>query len=92
VSLRARLARDRVTIVWVVLVCATVLSWQLGRERHAHDRQLVSVVVLLVALIKVRLVGLHFMELRAAPPALRMLLEGYVLLVAAGLLVIYFVV
>ena len=42
-----------------------------------------SVTILVVALFKVRLVGLYFMELREAPIALRALLEVYCLAVCA---------
>ncbi|WP_294009930.1 cytochrome C oxidase subunit IV family protein [Streptomyces sp.] len=44
-----------------------------------------------IALIKVRLVGLHFMELRNAPAALRGAFEAYVAATGATLLALYLI-
>ena len=41
--------------------------------------------ILVVAAVKVRLVGLYFMELRDAPPLLRGMFELYVVALLAGL-------
>ncbi|WP_224393191.1 cytochrome C oxidase subunit IV family protein [Pseudonocardia sp. ICBG1293] len=67
--------RDRVTVVWAVLVAVTTVSWVLGTGPVSGTAA--SVVVLVLALFKVRLVGLYFMELRDAPVVLRLLFEGY---------------
>jgi caa(3)-type oxidase subunit IV len=71
--------RTRVTAVWAVLVLATLASWLLGTESGSGSsgHRLASVIILMVALFKVRLVGLYFMELRNAPLLLRGILEGY---------------
>jgi hypothetical protein len=70
-----RLFRARYTAVWVVLVVATIVSWAVG---HGHGTEsAIAVVVLAVAAIKVRFVGLDFMELRDAPFFLRGIFEGY---------------
>jgi caa(3)-type oxidase subunit IV len=71
--------RTRATSVWAVLVIATTISWALGSDQGfgPDGHTLASVVILVVALFKVRLVGLYFMELREAPPALRGVFEGY---------------
>jgi hypothetical protein len=88
----AVLARTKATVVWSVLVSATVLSWWLGVE-SAHDadayRELISVVIVLVAFIKIRFVGLYFMELRHAPLALRGLFEAYCLVVCSLIVGMY---
>ncbi|MGY4103750.1 cytochrome C oxidase subunit IV family protein [Nocardia sp. R16R-3T] len=84
----AEIARTRVTLVWLVLVSATVLSWWLGTEgghRAGGSHALASVVIFLVAFVKVRFVGLYFMELRNAPLALRGLFEAYCLVACAVL-------
>ncbi len=80
-----------VTVVWLVLVAATVLSWSLGAEHSLHGggRIGVSVLIIAVALFKVRLVGLWFMELRGAPRLLRLLFEGYCAVVAIALIAAY---
>lgn len=69
------LLRARSTFVWVVLVGATIASWTLGSEHRIGSG--IGVVVLGIALIKVRFVGLDFMELRNAPRALRGMFEAY---------------
>jgi hypothetical protein len=69
------LLRARSTVVWAVLVIATLVSWAVGSDHGTGS--LVAVVVLGVALIKVRFVGLDFMELRHAPLLLRAAFEGY---------------
>lgn len=72
------LLRARSTVVWAVLVAATLLSWAVG---SAHGTgSLLALIVLGVAMIKVRFVGLDFMELRHAPLLLRAAFEGYCVL------------
>jgi caa(3)-type oxidase subunit IV len=71
------LLRTPATAVWVVLIFATVVTWTLGTNHGFGNHTLASVAILLIAFIKVRLVGLHFMELRGAPTVLRGLFEAY---------------
>lgn len=72
------LLRARSTVVWAVLVLATLVSWAVGSEHGTGS--LIALVVLGVAIIKVRFVGLDFMELRRAPVFLRAGFEGYCVL------------
>jgi hypothetical protein len=69
--------RGRAGVSWVVLIMATLISYALGAD-HGNGSVMV-VVVLGIAAIKVRLVGLDFMELRSAPVPLRAAFEGYCL-------------
>lgn len=69
------LLRTRATVTWLMLVAATVLSWAVGAEHGTGS--MVAVVVLAIAAIKVRYVGLDFMELRHAPIPLRAAFECY---------------
>jgi Prokaryotic Cytochrome C oxidase subunit IV len=69
------LLRARSTLVWIVLVVATIVSWAVGSAHGTGSA--VAVVVLAVAVVKVRFVGLDFMELRSAPLILRAMFEGY---------------
>jgi len=69
------LLRARSTWVWAVLVAATLVSWAVGAEHGIGSA--IAIVVLLVAMIKVRFVGLDFMELRNAPILLRAAFEIY---------------
>jgi hypothetical protein len=80
-----------VTFVWLLLVGLTAASWMLAEQPAGEqfmDASLLSTLMLIIAFIKVRLVGLHFMELRHAPLPLRLVLEVWV--VAVCLLVLYF--
>jgi hypothetical protein len=67
--------RSRAGVSWLVLIVATLISYSLGAD-HGTGSVMV-VVVLAIAAIKVRLVGLDFMELRTAPVPLRAAFEGY---------------
>jgi hypothetical protein len=68
---------SRLGIVWVALIAATCVSWSLGAAALA------------IAFVKVRYIGLEFMELRGSAPLLRGLFEVYVLLVGAALLALH---
>lgn len=77
-------------ITWVLLMLATCVAWWLGHGSRETPGQLAaSVAIIVVAFAKIRLIGLHFMELRDAPVALRGLFEGYVGVVCAGVLAMY---
>lgn len=78
----------RRTVVWLLLMAATTLSWTVGHS-SLLDVRAASTGVIVVALVKVWLVGLEFMELRNAPMALRMAFKAWVLLVGAMLICIY---
>ncbi|MCV7346257.1 cytochrome C oxidase subunit IV family protein [Mycolicibacterium rhodesiae] len=69
------LMRNRAGVSWLILVAATLASFILGADHGTGS--LVAVAVLAIAAIKVRLVGLDFMELRHAPIPLRMAFEVY---------------
>ena len=69
------LLHARSTYVWLGLVAVTVVSWAVGAEHGVGSS--VAVVVLALALVKVRFVGLDFMELRHAPMVLRAAFEAY---------------
>jgi flagellar motor component MotA len=74
-------ATRRVTVVWVLLLALTFGSFLVGLEQGAAFASVGAAIIVGIAMIKVRLIGLHFMDLRAAPRALRALFEGYVLAV-----------
>lgn len=87
-SLRSIVGRTPV-LVWAALVVATVASYVLGGEHLIDDRTLAAAVVIGVGLVKVWLVGLHFMELRHAPLPLRWVFEAYVVITFVVLVVLY---
>jgi hypothetical protein len=85
-----RMVGDLPTVLWVFLSLATVVSWQVGVESSAHVAA--GSVVLAIGFIKLRLVGIHFMEIGNAPVALRALFETYCALTFAVLLTLFLVV
>jgi hypothetical protein len=82
------LLRSRISLVWLALVVATLISWRVGTDNGLHPH-LASTIVLLVAFLKVRFVGAYFMELRDAPLPLRLIFDGYCLIVCTVLVVMY---
>ena len=74
-------ATRRVTLVWVLLLALTFGSFFVGVEQGAGFASVGAAIIVGIAMFKVRLIGLHFMDVRAAPLALRALFEGYVLAV-----------
>lgn len=71
------LLKNRAGASWLFLIAATIVSWAVGAEHGTGS--LVAVLILGIAAVKVRLVGLDFMELRYAPIALRAAFEAYCL-------------
>lgn len=82
------LLRARSTYVWLGLVIVTVVSWAVSAEHEVGSA--VAVLVLALALIKVRFVGLDFMELRNAPLMLRGVFEAYCVILWMVLAGMYF--
>jgi heme/copper-type cytochrome/quinol oxidase subunit 4 len=82
------LLKNRISIVWVGLIVATLISWKVGTDHGVHAH-LATIIVLLVAFIKVRFVGLYFMELREAPLPLRGIFEGYCIVVCTTVIIMY---
>lgn len=82
----------RVTLVWAVLIGLTFASFIVGVEQGAGVASAAAVVIIGIALFKVRLIGMHFMDVRTAPRALRLVFEGYVLAVFATLVTLDLVV
>lgn len=79
--------KSSATLVWIFLIAATVVSWLLGTDHSfINSHTTASVIILLVAFVKVRFIGLYFMELKDAPLPLRLILEGWCLIVC-GLVV-----
>lgn len=74
---------------WLILMLATALTWYLGEVGAAGTTAIVA--MLLIAFIKGRLVILDFMELRTAPRLWRILLEGWLILVASLILLAYWI-
>ena len=82
------LLKNRISIVWLFLIVATLVSWKVGTDHGVHAH-LATIIVLLVAFVKVRFVGMYFMELREAPIPLRGIFEGYCIVVCTTLIIMY---
>lgn len=89
-ALKAGLYKDRLLLVWAGLVVATLVSYLVGHD-HSAIGEVGVVVALLIAFLKVRFVGLDFMELKGAPPVLRIAFEAWSVLVAGMVVVLYLI-
>ena len=80
--------RDRKLVwAWAILLGLTLFSFESawGAGWLASPEAAIAIVIG-VALLKVRIVVLHFMEVRHAPWALRAPLEAWIVALAAGIL------
>ncbi|APE14988.1 cytochrome C oxidase subunit IV family protein [Mycolicibacterium pallens] len=86
------LIRNSLTIVWALLTAVTVVSWLVSRDGGAAHQlnSTVTTVVLLIAAVKAQLVIWHFMEVRRAPVWLKAVTSGWVVVVIAAMLGVYF--
>ena len=81
-----------ITRVWLLLAALTAFAWWLGLDGAGGDgREARPLAVALIALAfsKVRLVILHFMEIRHAPTPVRMVFEAWVIMVCATVIALY---
>lgn len=85
------LLRYRFTIVWVLLVAATVVSFWIGTEHGISSDAGRALIILAIAFVKVRYVGLYFMDLRGAPLALRGIFEAYCVAVCLAMMAVYLI-
>lgn len=79
--------------IWLLLMVATGISWFLANGTDAagtfDSRAMATIGMMVVAFIKIRFVGIHFMELGHAPPELRFAFEGWVVVVCAMIIGVY---
>ena len=76
------------SIVWVVLMLATCAStWWLSKD--AISATTATVMIMVIAAIKVRLIMIHFMELGHAPMQWRLLFDGWIAVSTAIIVVVY---
>jgi heme/copper-type cytochrome/quinol oxidase subunit 4 len=84
------LVRKPVSIVWAALMLATCAStWLLSK--NSVTPEVATMAIMLIAAVKVRLVIRYFMEVRLAPPALRLVCDGWLLAVTALIVTVYLV-
>ncbi|TDU28983.1 cytochrome c oxidase subunit IV [Panacagrimonas perspica] len=81
----------RTTLIWFLLVGATLVSWELGHGVGLDSAAAAGAAILLVTFVKVRFVVLDFMELRGAPNWMRAIAEGWIVLCCALLIGLFLV-
>ena len=82
--------RGRLTLVWLLLVSVTLVSWQVGARGGRLEMNLpVTALVVAIALVKTRLVFWHFMEVRNAPSWLRWNCDGWLAFLALIIFALY---
>lgn len=76
------------SVVWMVLMVATIVTtWGLAKDNF--DPKWSTAAIFVIAAIKVRMVLLHFMELKHAPTPLRLVFEAWVAVVTLGVVGVY---
>jgi hypothetical protein len=75
----------RLLLWWAVLLALTLLSFESGAQRP----EIATALVMVIALVKIRVVILHFMEVADAPWTLRAPLELWLILLGAALLALW---
>lgn len=80
------LISSRLSLCWLLLVLASLLSF----ESAAQGSRLAGAIVIVVALVKAAVVGGEFMELRQAHAVLKTLFFAWVALLGATLLSIFY--
>lgn len=85
------LIKHPATLIWALLMLATALSWWLGVDSAATGSGVMAIAagLMVIAFVKVRFVIRYFMEVRHAPLALRLVCDGWVVLVCGAILVLY---
>ncbi len=83
--------RSSPTLIWAILLMATLGSWQIGVKEAAlvDGSAVLGVGLMVLAFIKVHLVLNYFMDLRHAPWGWRLLYEGWIVAVCGLLLYLY---
>ena len=78
--------RDRLILVWALLVFATLLSWRL---EASIGGAWVGTAVLLVAFFKTRLVLFEFMHVRNTSSGIRWACESWVVIACSAVIATY---
>ena len=84
-----RTLANPVVIVWLVLAAITMTSWAVGAEHIPGSARNLTALLLVIAFVKVWLIGRYFMDLRSAAVPLRLLFDGWVFVVGTVLTAMY---
>jgi hypothetical protein len=81
---------SRLTLIWLLLIGATLLSVEfVGGLFPVGGVRAAAVAVMIVAFIKVRFVGLDFIELRSAPKIARVAFDVWLVCVCSSMIAVY---
>ena len=81
--------RDRITVVWIALMALTgITTW--GLSKDLFDPVVAVTGIFAIAALKVRFVMLDFMELRYAPVVVRVIFQGWIVVVVTLILGFWF--
>ena len=82
---------SRPITIWALLAAATIGALLLGTSHGASvdTAQTGTAAALAVGFVKARYIGLEFMEIRTAHPALRWIFEGWVAVIGVALITLY---
>lgn len=80
---------SRTTAIWLLLVAATLVSWELGHGLGVKDPRIAAAAIIIVAMVKARFVILDFMEIRQAPNWMRGIGEAWTVTIAAALVAVF---
>lgn len=78
------------TIVWIILLVLTIISGFLADGTIELAPTAVTLIIFVIAFLKVRMVIIHFMEIGHAALPLRIILELWALATFAALIFLYF--
>jgi hypothetical protein len=88
-----RTFNKRLAIVWLILALLTVsylwIDHSADHRGVLHPSTAVTVIAILIAVVKVRIIFREFMEVRHAPPLLCRLTDLWVVLIALALILSY---
>ncbi|PZU08347.1 MAG: hypothetical protein DI606_15335 [Sphingobium sp.] len=78
--------RNRITLIWAILVVATFLSFE---TMTLGSASLLRSLILIIAFSKALLVGREFMELRHAPPMMLWMFQAWAVVTCLVLIVLF---
>lgn len=89
--------RNPLTLIWLLLVMTTLVSWWLGAggfvpmqaDKAGSADFSVTLCIMLIAALKVRFVFWHFMEVRHGTSWLRWVCDSWLVFLVVGVLALY---
>ena len=78
------LIKTQASLIWLLLMLLTAISWSLGEGVDYGENTptaIFSLLLMFAAIVKVRLVVLHFMDVKIAPAFLRIAMEVWFIVI-----------